>query len=56
MIQPPKVPPYKCIYHKWEKWHHYGCPMPENGCRLSKNRFACKVYDAIKCPSYKPKE
>lgn len=56
MIKPPRIKPYECKHHRWEKWHHYGSAMYESGCKLSGDKFACKYYDAKECPNYKPKE
>lgn len=50
------IPTYKCEHHKWEYWHHYDDKMPEGGCKLSKEKFACKFLDASKCPLYVPKK
>lgn len=49
-------PTYICQHFKWEKWTHYGCVMPEGGCKLSEHIFACKYTDGKHCPNYEPKE
>lgn len=52
----PKIHIYECKHHKWESWNHYGVKMPESGCNLSKDKFACHYLDASHCPNFERKE
>lgn len=51
-----RIEPYTCKHFKWECWWHYGMAMPEGGCKLTDDIFACKVWDAADCEKYESKE